>query len=134
MIIARRTPDPLRPAPTWRQRLNVFWLARDDQRSAQWSPKTWFSRNSFANAKAVVIGVAHHHRAVITTHSPWTFAPHGWNLGWTIPAGRRFALPLPLIAHRGARWEWCVGWKTSGSFTPITFRRANSPNAGPEPD
>lgn len=134
MIIARRSPDPLRPAPTWRQVLNVFWLARDDQRNTAWAAKVWFSRNSFANGKAVVVGVAHLSRAVITTNSPWTWPIHGWNLGWTIPAGWRCILPLPLIAHRGVRWEWSIGWKTNGTFSPITFRRANSPNAGETPD
>lgn len=136
MIIQSRSPDPLRPAPTWRQRLNVFWLLRDDLRSGGWAPSSWFSRNSFANAKAVVLGVCHLDRVVITTRSPWTwpaYGARGWNAGWTITAGWRFLFPLPFIAHRGARWEWCIGWKTSGSVT-ITWRRANSPNAGPTPD
>jgi len=109
---------------------NPLWLAGDVLRPDKWPFWPWFKRNPFANAGNVVVGVAHKHRTVISTASPYTFAPYGWNRGWTYVD--RYWFALPFISWRGKRLEWCAGWMTSGAFA-LTFRRANSPNAAEKP-
>lgn len=133
----------LRLPATSSQRTDLAWLVGDTQANRRWSWWRWLLRNPAANAFAVVFGVAHRYRIVVTTTSPWTYVPGGgWNFAWTLADG--CPVPLPLVSYRG-RWplgwlhrfwsripaeiETAVGWKTSGGLTPLTFRRAYSPNA-----
>lgn len=116
---------PNRPVPTFLQVINPwFWLC-DTERNMKWSWWQWFKRNPFHNFKAVILGVSHKERTCYYKCG-WTYPPYGWNFGY-ITIKRSF-LPLPFIAHRGDKYEYALGWMTSGTFA-TTFRRENSPNA-----
>lgn len=149
MLCTHRAPQPGRKAPTLLQIANPIWLLGDVNRPAGWTWWDHFKRNPCANLHNVVIGVAHLEHVTVTTHSPWTWAVQGWNMGWTVAAGWRCVQPLPFISHRGfwgpvlrrcgwmpyvaiERMEFCIGWKTSGTAS-ITYRRANSPNQDERP-
>lgn len=132
MLCTHRAPQPGRKAPTPLQIVNPIWLLGDVLRPAGWPWWDHFKRNPCANLHNVVLGVAHLEHVTVTTHSPWTWAVQGWNMGWTVAAGWRVMFPLPFISRRGKRWEWCIGWKTSGTAS-ITYRRANSPNQDERP-
>lgn len=132
MIASQRAPMYGRTAPTIWQIANPIWLAGDACRPSRWGWWAHFMRNPFYNLKAVVLGVSHLPRVVVATHSAWTLAESGWNAGWTIAHGWRGMLPLPFVSYRGTRWEWVIGWKTSGGLA-TTLRRANSANQEEEP-
>lgn len=138
---------PLREPATTSQRTDVAWLLGDTQANRRWSWLRWLWRNPATNLLSVVIGVADRNRVVVTTTSPWTMVPGGgWNFGFTLADG--CPVPLPLLSYRGpwplgwlhrllpwipAEIEAATGWKTAGGLTPLTFRRAYSPNADGEP-
>jgi len=131
VIIARRSPDPLRPAPTLRQRINPIWWLGDVERNPNWSRWSWFKRNPCANFTMTIIGIAHKERDCYYSRSPWTYEVSGFNWGYSIPTGFP-QIPFPFISYRGKRIEFALGWKTSGGFT-MSVRRANSPNAEETP-
>ena len=118
-----------RPATLW-QWLNPVWWLSDEERNPAWPWWRWWLRNPFANLWAVIVGVQHLPRVVVTTY-PGNFAARGWVFAWTLADGRW--LPLPYASFRCRWFEWACGWKTHGGFSPITLRRANAPNAGPTP-
>lgn len=122
-----------RHAPTWRQILNPVWLLSDELRPAGWPWLLWFLRNPAVNLLAVVLGICHREREVVWRRGPgWTYVPvGGLNYGWSRPLGAW--LWRPFISYRGTRFEVAAGWKTSGALTLLDVRRANSPNAGPQP-
>jgi hypothetical protein len=128
LICDHRAPN--RRSATYLQAINPLWWAGDVERPVKWSWWQHFKRNPFANFSKVIIGCAHKDRLVIYTDSPWTYAEDGWNHGWIIPEGAWFA--RPFWAFRGQKWERCIGWKTSGTFS-IDWRRANSPNQAEAP-
>lgn len=138
---------PIRQPAQAAQRTDVAWLLGDVEANRRWSWLRWLWRNPATNLMAVVLGVSHRHRLVVSTTSPWTFVPGGgWNWAFTCADG--CLLPRPLISYRG-RWplgwinrfvpripaeiEVAIGWKTSGDLTLLTVRRAYSPNAEAEP-
>jgi hypothetical protein len=122
--------EPLRSPPTLSQKLNPFWWASDDDRNMAWPWFKWFLRNPFTNFCSCIIGIKHCPRTVVTLKpGEYTLPPSGLNWGFSYVKW----LPRPFIAYRGIKWEWVAGWKTSGVFSPLTFRRANSPNATPLP-
>ncbi|HPS76517.1 MAG TPA: hypothetical protein PLS53_00015 [Thermoanaerobaculaceae bacterium] len=131
--------EPLRPVPTWAQRLNPFWWLSDTERNMAWPWLKWFLRNPATNFFSVIMGVAHRARTVHTLKpGEYTLAPQGFNIGITVvqkPWWAQVLWPLvyPFLSYRGEKWEWVTGWKTSGTFSLITFRRANAPNAAPLP-
>lgn len=117
-----------KPATLW-QALNPVWWASDEKRNKKWSWWRWFVRNHFTNFLSVIVGVCHETRECFYSSSGWTYAVTGWNYGYT--KVRHYPL-LPFVSHRGTKWEWCIGWMTSGKLD-IEFRRANSPNATETP-
>lgn len=131
--------EPLRPAPTWLQRVDPYWWLSDENRNPMWRWWKWFKRNPATNFCSVIVGVAHRRRTVYTLRpGEFTLAPQGFNAGVTVPDRPWWAWLLcpvvyPFLSHRGVKWEWVTGWKTSGTFSLLTFRRANSPNATPTP-
>jgi hypothetical protein len=121
--------------------LNPIWWAGDIARPLPeyehgklvrgWTWLPWFWRNPFCNFKSVIIGIAHKVRTVYWKRGDgWTYAPCGWNFGWS-RAARSF-MSLPFVSHRGSRIEWMIGWETNGAFS-IDLRQANSPNATEKP-
>lgn len=120
---AIRQPDCL-PAPTWRQALNPVWLASDVERYPAVPWFTWFRQNWFANAKNVIVGVAHRPRWWISTMGGENFPVKGWGMAWCIADG---CLPRPWIAYRGPHHEFGIGWKSHGGFG-VNYRRERSTN------
>jgi hypothetical protein len=131
--------EPLRSAPTWAELLNPFWWLSDTERNMAWPWWQWFLRNPATNFFSVIVGVAHCYRTVHALRpGEYTLPPRGFNAGITVvdrPPWARVLSPVvyPFMAWRGEKYEWIVGWKTSGTFSLITFRRANAPNAAPLP-
>jgi hypothetical protein len=125
--------EPNRPPATLAQLLNPLWWAGDEDRpSFSWSWLQWFLRNPFANFLAVIVGIAHCSRSQWYTRSAWTYAENGGlNAGWSV-ADCGF-IPRPFVSYRASRFEFMVGWKTSGCLSLGQFRRAKSPNAGLNP-
>jgi hypothetical protein len=122
---------PNRNPPTFLQRINPLWWMGDVERNPNWSRLQWFLRNPFCNFHNVIIGIAHKHRVVYCSKSPWTFHPDGgWNYGYCMPIGGWFR--RPFISYRGRWFEAMIGWKTSGAFG-YSLRRPYAPNATEHP-
>jgi hypothetical protein len=116
---------PNRRPPTFLQRINPLWWMGDAHRPASAGRIAWFLRNPFANFFAVIVGVSHRHRVVHYAKGPgWTYSTLGWNWGYTVPITG--CMPRPFVSYRGHWVEIAAGWKTSGAFTPLQIRMANS--------
>lgn len=158
MICDHRAPN--RKPATLHQKINIFWLASDEERNPQWPQITglnwllalpgprwllWFLRNPFCNLASVVIGICHRDRTVCYARgSGWTFVD-GLNYGYSRADGSK--IKLPFVSYRGlfgfrvpfSPWrfrgfEVKLGWETNGALSTGTLRMANAENAGKTKD
>jgi hypothetical protein len=136
--------QPNRDPPTLYQRINPLWWMGDVKRDAQWPQVWWLNwllgvpgvrlacwtfRNPCANLFAVIIGISHRSRTVHYANGPgWTYSTFGWNWGYSVP--HTGIVPRPFVSYRGRWIELAAGWKTSGAFTPMQLRIANSKQPG----